>query len=137
MQLKDKTAVVTGAASGIGRATAETLAAAGAFVLLGDIDEQRGGEAAQALRERGLGAEFIRLDVTDLDSIAAFKQRAYELRGHVDVVANVAVLVAAMLVFVTGSRYPDLVVGFGIGLYVTREALEILKDAAQERAASR
>ena len=90
MQLKDKTAVVTGAASGIGRATAETLAAAGAFVLLGDIDEQRGGEAAQALRERGLGAEFIRLDVTDLDSIAAFKQRAYELRGHVDVVANVA-----------------------------------------------
>lgn len=90
MQLKDKTAVVTGAASGIGRATAETLAAAGAFVLLGDIDEQKGREAAAGLRERGCGAEFVRLDVTDLDSIAAFKQRAYELRGHVDVVANVA-----------------------------------------------
>lgn len=90
MQLKDKTAVVTGAASGIGRATAETLAAAGAFVLLGDIDEQKGGEAAAALRAQGHGAEFVRLDVTDLDSIAAFKQRAYELRGHVDIVANVA-----------------------------------------------
>ena len=90
MQLKDKTAVVTGAASGIGRATAETFAAAGAFVLLGDIDEQKGGEAAADLRGRGYGAEFIRLDVTDLDSIAAFKQRAYEMRGHVDVVANVA-----------------------------------------------
>jgi 2-hydroxycyclohexanecarboxyl-CoA dehydrogenase len=90
MQLKEKTAVVTGAASGIGRATAETLAAAGAFVLLGDIDEQKGGEAAAALREQGHGAEFVRLDVTDLDSIAAFKKRAYELRGHVDIVANVA-----------------------------------------------
>jgi len=90
MQLKDKTAVVTGAASGIGRATAETLAAVGAFVLLGDIDEQKGREAADALREQGHGAEFVRLDVTDLESIAAFKQRAYELRGHVDVVANVA-----------------------------------------------
>ena len=90
MQLKDKTAAVTGAASGIGRATAETLAAAGAFVLLGDIDEQKGGEAAAALREQGYGAEFIRLDVTDPDSIAAFKKYAYELRGHVDIVANVA-----------------------------------------------
>ncbi len=90
MQLKDKTAAVTGAASGIGRATAETLAAAGAFVLLGDIDEQKGREATAALREQGHGAEFVRLDVTDQASIAAFKQRAYELRGHVDIVANVA-----------------------------------------------
>jgi 2-hydroxycyclohexanecarboxyl-CoA dehydrogenase len=90
MQLKDKTAVITGAASGIGRATAEVLAAAGAFVLLGDIDEQKGREAAAALREQGRGAEFFRLDVTDLESIAAFKQRACELRGHVDIVANVA-----------------------------------------------
>lgn len=63
--------------------------------------------------------------------------RATWIFTRADVVANVAVLVAAMLVFVTGSRYPDLVVGFGIGLYVTREALEILKDAAQDRAASR
>lgn len=90
MQLNDKTAVVTGAASGIGRATAETLAAAGAFVLLGDIDERNGEAAAAAIREKGGGAEFVRLDVTDLDSIAAFKQRAYALRGRADVVANVA-----------------------------------------------
>lgn len=90
MQLNDKTAVVTGAASGIGRATAETLAVAGAFVLLGDIDEQNGEAAAAAIREKGGGAEFVRLDVTDLDSIAAFKQRAYALRGRADVVANVA-----------------------------------------------
>ena len=41
MRLDGKTAVVTGAASGIGRATATTLAQAGAHVLLGDIDEEK------------------------------------------------------------------------------------------------
>ena len=49
MRLKDKTAVVTGAASGIGRATAETLAAEGAYVFLGDIDEEKGRAAAAEL----------------------------------------------------------------------------------------
>ena len=64
MKLKDRTAVVTGAASGIGRATAETLAAEGAYVFLGDIDEEKGRAAAAELSARGLGAEFVRLDVT-------------------------------------------------------------------------
>lgn len=63
--------------------------------------------------------------------------RATWIFTRADVVANVAVLVAALLVFLTGSRYPDLVVGFVIGIYVTREALEILRDASRERSALR
>jgi len=63
--------------------------------------------------------------------------RATWIFTRADVVANLAVLVASLLVFMTGSRYPDLVVGFGIGLYVIREALEILRDAAKARAAAR
>ena len=90
MRLDGKTAVVTGGASGIGRATVEMLAQAGAHVLLGDIDEQRGAAAAAALREQGHGVHFIRLDVTDTASIAAFKQEAYRAREHVDIVVNVA-----------------------------------------------
>jgi cation diffusion facilitator family transporter len=62
--------------------------------------------------------------------------RATWIFTRADVVANLAVLVASLLVFMTGSRYPDLVVGFGIGLYVIREALEILRDAAKARAAA-
>jgi len=90
MSLKGKTAVVTGAASGIGKATAEALAASGAHVLLGDIAVEAGEQAAAAIRARGQGADFVRLDVTDPVSIEAFRQEAAKRRGHVDIVANVA-----------------------------------------------
>ncbi len=90
MRLDGKTAVVTGAASGIGRATAEVLAAAGAHVLLGDIAEQQGADAAAAIRKRGGTADFIRLDVTDLASIEEFRKQAVARKGRVDIVANVA-----------------------------------------------
>jgi 2-hydroxycyclohexanecarboxyl-CoA dehydrogenase len=90
MPLKGKTAVVTGAASGIGRATARKLAAAGAHVLLADIAEEAGKAAAAEIREQGGQADFIRLDVTDLDSIASFRTEAYRKSAHVDIIANVA-----------------------------------------------
>jgi 2-hydroxycyclohexanecarboxyl-CoA dehydrogenase len=90
MRLNGKTAVVTGAASGIGRATADAFAQAGAHVLLGDIAESAGTEAAAAIRGRGQGADFVRLDVTDSASIEAFRREAYARRGQVDIVASVA-----------------------------------------------
>ena len=90
MRLDGKTAVVTGAASGIGRATAEALAEAGAHVLLGDINAEGGEAAAAAIRARGKGADFWRLDVTDAASIGSFRTSAYAKRGQVDIVANVA-----------------------------------------------
>lgn len=90
MRLDGNTAVITGAASGIGRATAETLAQAGAHVLLGDIAVDAGEQCAAEIRAKGFGADFIRLDVTDLESIESFKSAAYAKREHVDIVANVA-----------------------------------------------
>jgi 2-hydroxycyclohexanecarboxyl-CoA dehydrogenase len=90
MRLEGKVAVVTGAASGIGRATAEKLAAAGAHVLLGDIAADAGEAVAVRLRERGLRADFILLDVTDPASIEAFRRDTAHRAAHVDIVANVA-----------------------------------------------
>ncbi len=90
MKLEGKTAVVTGAASGIGRATAEALARAGAHVLLGDVNAQAGEAAAAAIRARGQGAQFLCLDVTDGASIEAFRREAIARRSHVDIVVNVA-----------------------------------------------
>jgi 2-hydroxycyclohexanecarboxyl-CoA dehydrogenase len=90
MNLEGMTAVITGAASGIGRATAELFAAEGAHVLIGDLAEGAGQQAAEAIRKSGGGADFIRLDVTDPASIEDFRKEALARRGHVDIVANVA-----------------------------------------------
>ena len=68
MRFEGKRAVVTGGASGIGRATALRLADEGAFVLVGDIDEA-GGRALADSSDGRIG--FQRCDVTDADDIAA------------------------------------------------------------------
>lgn len=90
MTLIDKLAVVTGAASGIGRATAATLAAEGAKVIVADINAEAGGETAAELRKQGRQAEFLAVDMTDPKSIAAFAENVQQRHGAVDVLVNAA-----------------------------------------------
>jgi len=59
-------------------------------VLLGDLNAEAGEAAAAAIRARGQGADFLRLDVTDPASIEAFRRAALARRPQVDIVANVA-----------------------------------------------
>lgn len=90
MKLDNKVAVVTGAASGIGLATAETLAAAGAHVVLGDISKENGEKAEKELSEKGLEVKYLHLDVTDGDSIESFRDQVLAWRPRADIIANVA-----------------------------------------------
>jgi 2-hydroxycyclohexanecarboxyl-CoA dehydrogenase len=87
MELEGKTAVVTGAASGIGRATAEAMAREGACVLLADINDEMGESVAAALGAQGFDARYFHVDLTDAKSIEAFRQAAPKA---VDIVASVA-----------------------------------------------
>ena len=88
MTLEGKIAVVTGAGSGIGRATAEALAAAGATVVCADINRETGEEAAAALRAAGGRADYRPVDLTDAGSIEAFAQEVAAKHGAVDVLVN-------------------------------------------------
>ncbi|MFB6164568.1 MAG: SDR family NAD(P)-dependent oxidoreductase [Haloarculaceae archaeon] len=88
MRLEDKTVFVTGAGSGIGRATSLRCAEEGAYVIATDIDEDSAEETAELIADQETGgAEAHRLDVTEADEFDATIQAVHEDRG-LDVVVN-------------------------------------------------
>ncbi len=88
MTFKDKIAVVTGAGSGIGRATAQALARAHATVIVADIDPSSGEATANQLRGEGHQAFFIAVDLTERASVQAFAHTVLARHGSVDILIN-------------------------------------------------
>lgn len=85
----DKTAVVTGGASGIGEATVMRFAEAGWNVVIGDIDAERAEAVAEAARAAGAASvSALPLDLADAASVAAFADSIYERHASVDAVIN-------------------------------------------------
>src|SRR5215813_11222192 len=96
MELRTVKAVVTGGASGLGRATAERLIAAGAAVALLDRPASAGADAAKAMGQR---ATFAPADVTSADEVSAALQTAGERLGGINVLVNCAGIGTAMKTF--------------------------------------
>lgn len=86
-RLVGKVAVITGAGSGIGRASAKMFVGEGAKVVVAEIDETLG-EAST--REAGTGARFIRTDVTNEENVKEMVRRTREEFGRIDVLLNCA-----------------------------------------------
>jgi len=87
MDLSGRVALVTGGASGIGRATAHALAAQGARVIVADINEAGGWETADAI---GSAASFVHLDVSDETAWCRALDYVVSTEQHLDILANVA-----------------------------------------------
>jgi NAD(P)-dependent dehydrogenase (short-subunit alcohol dehydrogenase family) len=87
-ELTGKVAIVTGASAGIGRASARAMAAAGAAVVLADLDLERGEQAAAEIRDKGGTARFVATDVADDAQVAALIDRTVEEFGGLDLAFN-------------------------------------------------
>jgi NAD(P)-dependent dehydrogenase (short-subunit alcohol dehydrogenase family) len=85
-----RVAIVTGAGSGIGRATAERLASEGARVVCADVNLTGAEETAETIRGASGEARAVRCDVSDPAAITALVDGAVKAWGKLDVVANVA-----------------------------------------------
>ena len=89
-RFQGRTAIVTGSGHGIGAAVAGRLAAEGAAVLVCDINGERAGEQAKAIKDAGGRAEAVAVDVRDRAQVEAAVGKAVSAFGGVDVLVNVA-----------------------------------------------
>src|SRR4051794_14717337 len=90
MQLEGKLAVITGAATGIGRATALLFAREGARVVVGDLNEEGAQETVDTVNAENGGerARFVRTDVSSAQDMQALMGGAAEFMGGIDVIVN-------------------------------------------------
>ncbi len=87
-EFKDRTAVITGAASGIGYALAERFGAEGMNVVMADVEEPALEAAHNKLSDLGVNAIAVKADVSQLEQIQALADKAYDEFGAVDVLCN-------------------------------------------------
>lgn len=88
MQLQDKVAIITGAATGIGRATALLFAKEGASVVVVDINEDDAQRTVVDIEDKGGSARFVQTDVSEAEDVQALMERSAEEMGGIDVIVN-------------------------------------------------
>ena len=92
MSENKKTVLITGANKGLGFKTARQLGAKGYTVLVGARDETRGAEAIAKLKNEGFDADFVKIDVTNAETIKSAAEKVGEKYGKLDVLINNATI---------------------------------------------
>ena len=88
MKLQDRVAIVTGAASGIGRATTMALADQGADIAMFDINEVKLAGVADEVKLKGRSALALHCDVSNAQGVDAAVKRAADTLGRIDILIN-------------------------------------------------
>ncbi|GIN37949.1 MULTISPECIES: 3-oxoacyl-ACP reductase FabG [Heyndrickxia] len=88
MRLKDKVAIITGAANGIGFAAAKRFAEEGAKVVIADFNEAEGVMRQTELNEEGYNVIFVQVDVSNKDSVGMMVEQVVSTFGTVDILIN-------------------------------------------------
>ncbi len=130
-------ALITGANKGIGLAIAKGLAEAGFFVWIGARDQSRGEQAVAQLRDAGLDAGLLELDVAVEDSVYRAAAMLSEQIGALDVLINNAGIAVDMTKAPSEVRMQDMKAVYEVNLFgpvrVTQAFLPLLKNADQAR----
>ena len=87
-RLKDKVAVITGGAQGIGKAAVKKFASEGASVIIWDVNETKANEIIRELSSVGSKIEFSLVDITSYDSVQAAAKTVSDKYGHLDILIN-------------------------------------------------
>ena len=93
-RLSGKVAIITGAGGGIGAETARVLAAQGAKVVCADIQQDRAGEVADAIRTNGGNAISFAVDISSEASVASMVAKSIDAFGKIDILHNNAALIS-------------------------------------------
>ena len=128
-QLNGKVAVITGGASGIGRALALALADEGCVVAICDIDRQGLKRTAELIAQRSVDCSIHTVDVADRDLVHEFAANVLDEHGHVDILINNAgVVIADTLEDVSYADFDWLMgINFWGVVYITKAFLPSLK----------
>ncbi len=116
-ELAGKTAVITGAASGMGRAFAERFADAGMNVVLADVEVPRLDEVVASVAGRGVDAIGVPTDVSDADAVDRLRDAALERFGRVHLVCNNAGVAGSMTGVGSGVDLADWRWVLGVNLW--------------------
>lgn len=124
-RMQDKIVIITGASSGLGRATAELMTAEGARVVMADISQEAGEAAAQEI-----GADFVRTDVGNPAEVDALVNGTVARYGRLDVMCNNAGVHAAGPLLDTTNDDFERVVAVNLGgiFYGTRAAGRVMAE---------
>lgn len=130
-RLKDKVAIVTGGAAGIGRAICELFSKEGAKVVIADIDEESGNETLRLVQATGAEAIFVRTDVSSEVDVEAMIKTSVDTFGEINVLINdAAAFVYGEIENITDAEWQR---AFGVNIlgqaYCVKHALPHLKAA--------
>ena len=123
MRLQNKVAVVTGAASGIGKEIAATFAREGAKIVIADLNEQGASAAADDLKSRGAQALGVAMDVTSEAAVEAGMAKAIAAFGGIDVlVSNAGIQIVAPMESFEFAKWKQLLAIHLDGAFLTTRA---------------
>jgi 3-oxoacyl-[acyl-carrier protein] reductase len=124
MRLHDKVALITGAASGIGKATAHVFARNGAKLVIADFDEDLGMVTVEELRHVGAEAEFVKTNVSNLYDVQQMVDAAVKRFSRIDVLVNNAGIVRdGLLTKLDPSQFDQVVAVNLTGVFYCTQAV--------------